>query len=228
MPRPSLDFDARAASEPLLRTTNAARKHLTTFWDGFVDFAFNDNVLHVAIGLIIAQSFTTLITSLVSCVLLPPLSLLPFLNKNLDEKFAVLRPGPHYDGTLHNHTVVGGGVGEGLEGNGTVISSMGIEFLYGAGYNTLKQALEDGAIVLAWGSFLNNLINFMGVGLSLYGIAGLYQYFSRDNAIIKHTVRCKYCCKKIFEKARRCVYCSSWQDGREDIRPASISGPVLE
>ncbi|KAA8573475.1 hypothetical protein EYC84_005060 [Monilinia fructicola] len=197
MPRPSLDFDARAASEPLLRTTNAARKHLTGFWDGFVDFAFNDNVLHVAIGLIIAQSFTTLITSLVSSVLLPPLSLLPFLNKNLDEKFAVLRPGPHYGGTLHNHTEVGDGV-----------------------------ALDDGAIVLAWGSFLNKLINFIGVGLALYGIAGLYQYFSQDNAIIKHTVRCKYCRKKIFEKARRCVFCTSWQDGREDIRPASISGPI--
>ncbi|ESZ92790.1 hypothetical protein SBOR_6847 [Sclerotinia borealis F-4128] len=151
MPRPSLDFDARAASEPLLRTTNAARRHLTGFWDGFVDFAFNDNVLHVAIGLIIAQSFTALITSLVSCVLLPPLSLLPFLNKNLDEKFAVLRPGPHYGGVLHNHTEIGDGVGEGLEGNGTVIMRMGMEFLYGAGYNTLKQALDDGAIVLAWG-----------------------------------------------------------------------------
>ncbi|KAB8303973.1 hypothetical protein EYC80_005327 [Monilinia laxa] len=167
MPRPSLDFDARAASEPLLRTTHAARKHLTSFWDGFVDFAFNDNVLHVAIGLIIAQSFTTLITSLVSSVLLPPLSLLPFLNKNLDEKFAVLRPGPHYGGTLHNHTEVGGGVGEGVEGNGTAVFKMGIEFLYGAGYNTLKQALDDGAIVLAWGSFINKLINFIGVGLAL-------------------------------------------------------------
>lgn len=51
MSRPTFDFDARAASEPLLRTTNAARRHITSFWDGFVDFAFNDNVLHVAIGL---------------------------------------------------------------------------------------------------------------------------------------------------------------------------------
>lgn len=49
-------------------------------------------------------------------------------------------------------------------------------------------------------SFLNKVINFIGVGLALYGIAGLYQYFSQDNAIIKHTVRCKYCRKKIFEK----------------------------
>ncbi|KAF7933307.1 hypothetical protein BELL_0539g00040 [Botrytis elliptica] len=224
MPRPRLNaFDS---SEPLLRTTNAAnaaRRHITGFWEGFVDFAFNDNVLHVAIGLIIAQSFTALITSLVSSVLLPPLSLLPFLNKNLEEKFAVLRPGPHYDGMLHNHTEIGDGIGEGVEGNATMVVNMGMEFLYGAGYNTLKQAIDDGAIVLAWGSFLNKVINFIGVGLALYGIAGLYQYFSQDNAIIKHTVRCKYCRKKIFEKAQRCVFCTSWQDGREDLRPAAAT-----
>ncbi|TGO63701.1 hypothetical protein BCON_0011g00420 [Botryotinia convoluta] len=224
MPRPRLNaFDS---SEPLLRTTNAAnaaRRHITGFWEGFVDFAFNDNVLHVAIGLIIAQSFTALITSLVSSVLLPPLSLLPFLNKNLEEKFAVLRPGPHYDGMLHNHTEIGNGIGEGVEGNATMVVNMGMEFLYGAGYNTLKQAIDDGAIVLAWGSFLNKVINFIGVGLALYGIAGLYQYFSQDNAIIKHTVRCKYCRKKIFEKAQRCVFCTSWQDGREDLRPAAAT-----
>ncbi|KAF7885150.1 hypothetical protein EAF00_010968 [Botryotinia globosa] len=224
MPRPRLNaFDS---SEPLLRTTNAAnaaRRHITGFWEGFVDFAFNDNVLHVAIGLIIAQSFTALITSLVSSVLLPPLSLLPFLNKNLEEKFAVLRPGPHYDGMLHNHTEIGDGIGEGVEGNATMAVNMGMEFLYGAGYNTLKQAIDDGAIVLAWGSFLNKVINFIGVGLALYGIAGLYQYFSQDNAIIKHTVRCRYCRKKIFEKAQRCVFCTSWQDGREDLRPAAAT-----
>lgn len=47
--------------------------------------------------------------------------------------------------------------------------------------------------------FLNRLINFMGVGLSLYGLAALYQYVSQD-PIIKHTVKCRYCRKKINEK----------------------------
>ncbi|PQE23778.1 large-conductance mechanosensitive channel protein [Rutstroemia sp. NJR-2017a WRK4] len=216
---PQMDFDP---SEPLLRGGHVVRRHITSFWEGFVDFAFNDNVLHVAIGLIIAQAFTTLITSLVSDILLPPLSLLPFLNKNLEEKFAVLRPGPHYGGFLHNHTDTAGGVQEGMPAGGAVNGSMfftrdmNFQFLYGAGYNTLKQALEDGAVVLAWGSFLNNLINFIGMGLALYFIAVTYQYFSKDNSIIKHTVRCKYCRKKIFEKATRCVNCTSWQDGRED------------
>lgn len=47
--------------------------------------------------------------------------------------------------------------------------------------------------------FLNKLLNFMGVGLSLYGLAALYQYFSKD-PIIKHTVKCRYCRKRINEK----------------------------
>jgi large conductance mechanosensitive channel len=53
--------------------------------------------------------------------LLPPLSLFPFINRNLDEKFAVLQRGPTYNLTE------------------------------GVGYTTLKEAAEDGAIVLAYG-----------------------------------------------------------------------------
>jgi large conductance mechanosensitive channel len=94
-----------------------------------------------------------------------------------------------------------------------------------------------------WDSFfLNRLLNFMGVGLSLYGLAALYQYVSRD-PIIKHMVKCRYCRKRINEKvsgnppyvsrevlwadareALRCVNCGSWQDGREDL-PAAVSWP---
>ena len=66
----------------------------------------------------IASSFTAVVNSLVSDVLLPPISLLPFLShKNLPEMFAVLRKGPH-----------------------------------GAkGYNTVEQAKEDGAVIMAYG-----------------------------------------------------------------------------
>jgi hypothetical protein len=71
-------------------------------------------------------------------------------------------------------------------------------------------------VLTEWCSFfLNRLLNFMGVGFSLYGLAAVYQYFSQD-PIIKHTVKCRYCRKRINEKALRCVNCSSWQDGRED------------
>ncbi|KAK4660839.1 hypothetical protein QC762_122620 [Podospora pseudocomata] len=153
------------------------------FLHGFIDFAFQGNVLEIAFGLIIASMFTALVTSLVTDILLPPISVLLPLNKNLEEKFAVLKGGPKYKG----------------EG----------------GYNTLKQAQADGAVVMAYGFFLNRLINFIGVGMSLYGMAATYQFFSKD-PIIKRTVKCRYCRKSINEKAARCINCTSWQDGRED------------
>jgi large conductance mechanosensitive channel len=67
------------------------------------------------------------------------------------------------------------------------------------GYTTLAQARLDGAVVLAYGVFINKLLNFLGVGIALYGLANVYQLVSRD-PIIKHTVKCKYCRKSISEK----------------------------
>lgn len=66
-------------------------------WSGFLDFALQGNILEIAFGLIIASSFTAIVNSFVSDILLPPLSVLLPLNKNLDEKFAVLKPGPNYE-----------------------------------------------------------------------------------------------------------------------------------
>ncbi|KAI0378020.1 gated mechanosensitive channel [Hypomontagnella monticulosa] len=152
-------------------------------FSGFVDFAFSGNILEIAFGLILATAFTAVTTSLVSDILLPPLSVILPLRRNMNEKFAVLRPGPNYD----------------REG----------------GYNTLEQAQNDGAIVLAYGVFLSRIINFLGIGLALYGLASLYQYLSHD-PIIKHTVKCRYCKKRISSKAIRCVNCTSWLDGREE------------
>ena len=86
----------------------------------------------------------------------------------------------------------------------------------------------------------------MGVGFSLYLIALMYQFMSKD-PIIKRTVKCRFCRKLISEKvgcwirlswsclvlvlvvmadgeanqATRCENCTSWQDGRE----AGVVGP---
>jgi hypothetical protein len=103
---------------PLLPTTDSrSRKALSSTWNDFCDFALRDNVLEVAVGLILAAAFSTVVSSFVSDILLPPISLLPFLSRNLDERFATLKQG----------------------GNGT------------AGYNTVQLALDDGAVVMAYG-----------------------------------------------------------------------------
>ncbi|OJJ45263.1 hypothetical protein ASPZODRAFT_99152 [Penicilliopsis zonata CBS 506.65] len=160
-----------------------AGSRISRAWHGFLSFAIRDNVLEVALGLLIASSFTNLVTSFVSDLVLPLVSLLPFLHRNLDEKFAVLRAGSNY--------------------------------VADKGYNTLAQARSDGALVLAYGAFLEKVLSFFAMSLTLYAIARMYMWLSHD-PIIKNTVRCRYCRKYIGEKALRCVNCSSWQDGRED------------
>ncbi|KAI3322219.1 gated mechanosensitive channel [Xylariaceae sp. AK1471] len=150
---------------------------------GFVDFAFSGNILEIAIGLILANAFTGLTTSCVNDVLLPPLSVILPLHRNLDEKFLVLRPGPHYK---EQH-----------------------------GYTTVQLAQQDGAVVMAYGGFITHVVNFFCLGLALYGLTCIYQYFSKDN-IIKDAVPCRYCGKDINQKAIRCVNCTSWLDGREE------------
>ncbi|ROW05840.1 hypothetical protein VMCG_05317 [Cytospora schulzeri] len=151
--------------------------------DGFMEFATEGNVLEIAFGLIVAAAFTNVVTSFVSDIILPPLSVLLPLNANLDFKFAVLQAGQNY----HRW----------------------------GGYNTIEQAQDDGAVVMAYGVFLNKTLNFVGLGLALYALAGLYQYLARD-PIIKHSIKCRYCGRKVYEESLRCVNCTSWLDGRED------------
>ncbi|MCJ1440677.1 MAG: hypothetical protein MMC23_001163 [Stictis urceolatum] len=163
-----------------LRGTGGA---ISNAWESFSNFALNDNVLEVAIGLIIASAFNKVVTSFVSDILLPPFSLLPFVGRNLDEKFAVLKKGPHYN-----------------ELNG---------------YNTVTQASEDGAVTLSYGTFIDRIVNFLAIALALFFAGKMYGWLSNDT-VIKRSVKCKYCRKRISEKAKRCVNCTSWQDGRED------------
>jgi len=79
--------------EALLSGPKSVINTARSVWTGFQDFALRDNVLEVAVGLMIAAAFTAVVNSLVSDILLPPISLLPFLGHNLEEKFAVLKKG---------------------------------------------------------------------------------------------------------------------------------------
>ncbi|KAI9167058.1 Anditomin synthesis protein L [Paramyrothecium foliicola] len=132
---------------------------------------------------LLAATFTDMVKSFVGDVLMPPISIILPLNRNIEEKFAVLKAGPNYNAST--------------------------------GYTTLHIAQDDGAVVLAYGLFIYQLVSFVMVGVALYGLAHLYQLVSHD-PIIKHTKKCKYCRQRINAKAVRCVNCTSWLDGRED------------
>ncbi|KAI4234900.1 MAG: hypothetical protein LQ349_003498 [Xanthoria aureola] len=162
------------AQQTLLPSNLKARTQ--NAWDDFTDFALRDNVLEVAVGLILASAFTTVVSSFVDDIILPPVSLISPSNNNLDAKFAVLR------------------------GRGP--------------YATLKDARADGAVVMAYGEFISKIIRLFVIALALFVIARAYGW-AADDSVIKKQVKCKYCRKRISEKAKRCVNCTSWQDGRE-------------
>ncbi|EPT04411.1 hypothetical protein FOMPIDRAFT_1113798 [Fomitopsis schrenkii] len=176
-----------SSQQHLLRGEQVVANRLKSAWAGFTDFALRDNVLEVAVGLMIASAFTTLVNSFVSDLLLPPISLLPFMShRNLPQKFVVLQRGEN-----------------------------------GTHYNTLQQAQEDGAVTMNYGMFLDHLVTFIGLGTVLYAIAQFYSFVSKDS-IIKHTVRCYACRKEISAKARRCAFCTSWQDQREERETSAL------
>ncbi|EJT98414.1 ion channel [Dacryopinax primogenitus] len=81
------------ARESLLETNQKIITRVRSAWRGFIEFAARDNVLEVAVGLMLGAAFTGVVSSLVSDIILPPLSLLPFMGKNLEEKFLVLKHG---------------------------------------------------------------------------------------------------------------------------------------
>ena len=64
-------------------------------------------------------------------------------------------------------------------------------------YSSSTDTIVDGR------AFLNKVINFVGVGIALYTIANMYEWVSSDS-IIKHTIKCKYCRKRISEKVNAC------------------------
>ncbi|KIJ31532.1 hypothetical protein M422DRAFT_61645 [Sphaerobolus stellatus SS14] len=172
----TLDEDAEARVS-LINVEHAATTKVISSWAGFVDFALRDNVLEVAIGLIIASAFTKVVNSLVSDILLPILSLLPFMSRHLDEKFTP------------------------------------------QGYNTRQQAIDDGAVLWTYGVFLDEMVAFFELGITLYLMANLYGYFTKES-IITHTYKCPYCRKQI--SAKRCPMCTSWLDGREDRETSAL------
>ncbi|KAG0013883.1 hypothetical protein BGZ82_001987 [Podila clonocystis] len=91
-------------------------------------------------------------------------------------------------------------------------------------YLTLEQGkespLDDGAVCIAYGRFIQATINFFIVALVLFLLIKFFQNFQQEE-IIKSKVKCKFCRQKISKVASRCQFCTSWQD-----EPRHVQSPV--
>ncbi|WP_047151183.1 large conductance mechanosensitive channel protein MscL [Aneurinibacillus tyrosinisolvens] len=90
-------------------------------------------------------------------------------------------------------------------------------------YASLKEAKNDGAATINYGLFLNNVLRFLIVALSLYVVVRVYTRLSeiRESEVEKKeeavTKDCPFCLTEIPEAAVRCPSCTSYLETAEDV-----------
>ncbi|HQL03463.1 MAG TPA: large conductance mechanosensitive channel protein MscL, partial [Synergistales bacterium] len=98
----------------------------------FKEFAMRGNVVDMAVGIIIGGAFGTIVMSLVTDILMPPIGLI-LGGVDFTDLFLTLKegasPGP---------------------------------------YATLASAQEAGAVTVAYGLFLNSVVSFLIIALSVF------------------------------------------------------------
>ncbi|GGN99652.1 large conductance mechanosensitive channel protein MscL [Saccharibacillus kuerlensis] len=83
----------------------------------------------------------------------------------------------------------------------------------GSPVRSLAQAQESGAAVIAYGQFINNIIDFLIVAFCIFilvkGINMLKRQEHEKPQPEKTTRECPYCLSEISAKASRCPHCTS-------------------
>ena len=82
--------------------------------------------------------------------------------------------------------------------------------LNGQTYASLAAAKEAGAPVLAYGLFLNNIVNFLIVAFAIFLLVRAANRFKEPTEAAPATTRdCPYCLMPVPIKATRCGHCTS-------------------
>jgi large conductance mechanosensitive channel len=77
-------------------------------------------------------------------------------------------------------------------------------------YPSLVAAREAGAVAVAYGAFVNTIINFLFVALAVFLLVKVINRWKREPAAADPTTReCPYCLSAIPLKATRCAHCTS-------------------
>ena len=82
--------------------------------------------------------------------------------------------------------------------------------LGGQSYSSLAPAKVAAAPVIAYGNFLNTVVNFLIVSFSIFLLIRQINRFQRPApAAVPSTKECPYCCSVVPVKAIRCAHCTS-------------------
>jgi large conductance mechanosensitive channel len=82
--------------------------------------------------------------------------------------------------------------------------------LTGTAYPTLKAAQEASAATINYGLFINNVINFLLIGVALFFVIKAVNKMKRPEPVAAPTTKeCPYCLTQVPLKATRCPACTS-------------------
>jgi large conductance mechanosensitive channel len=129
-------------------------------WKEFREFAIKGNVVDLAVGIIIGAAFTTIVTSLVNDLIMPPIG---FLLGGIDFS--------NYYIDLTNLTA------RAAEAAGSTADSKAAMV-----FGSLKGAQDAGHAVIAYGKFLNAVINFLIVAFAIFMIVRWINKLKRKEA----------------------------------------------
>jgi len=79
-------------------------------------------------------------------------------------------------------------------------------------YATLKDAAAAGAVTLNYGVFINSVVSFIIVAVSVFMLVKAFQRLKKQEVPAAEAVttkECQYCKSKISINASRCPYCTS-------------------
>jgi len=178
-------------------TENKGAKAAKKLGEDFKKFAFKGNIIDMAVGVVIGSAFTAIVNSLVKDLITPAISMLTGSN-NYTDMFIVLK-------------------------EGTVTE--GVNFTADGAYATLADATAAGAVTLNYGSFIQAVINFLLIAVSVFVVVSLIKAAdikakkqaaaeaaaaAEAEAAAKALIKvCPCCLTEIHVNATRCPHCTS-------------------
>ena len=178
-------------------TENKGAKAAKKISDDFKKFAFKGNIVDMAVGVVIGSAFTAIVNSLVKDLITPAISMLTGSN-NYTDMFIVLK-------------------------EGTVTE--GVNFTADGAYATLADATAAGAVTLNYGNFIQAVINFLLIAISVFIVVSIIKAAdikakrqaaaeaaaaAEAEAAAKALIKtCPCCFTEIHVNATRCPHCTS-------------------